>query len=119
MRIAVAAEAKRVSEHFGHCEGFMMYEADGGNVDAGRFLPNPGHQPGVLPIFLKENGADVVIAGGMGERAQTLFAQQGIKVIVGASGSCDDAARLFAAGQMVSTESVCSKHEHAHECGGH
>lgn len=73
MRIAVAAEGTRVSDHFGHCEGFMMYESDGGKVDAGRFLSNPGHQPGVLPVFLKEKGADVVIAGGMGERAQMLF----------------------------------------------
>jgi predicted Fe-Mo cluster-binding NifX family protein len=38
----------------------------------------------VLPRWLHEQGADVIIAGGMGARAMELFTQNGIKVIVGA-----------------------------------
>ena len=119
MKIAVAVEGKQVSEHFGHCEGFMIYEACDGCVSRGEFLPNPGHQPGLLPALLREEGINAVIAGGMGERAQTLFAQQNIRVIVGASGACENAVKAFADGGLTSTEAVCNKHEHAHDCGGH
>ena len=44
----------------------------------------PPHEPGVLPAWLHEKGAAVVIAGGMGNRAINLFNQNGIKVITGA-----------------------------------
>ena len=45
----------------------------------------PPHEPGVLPKWLHEQGTNIVIAGGMGARAQNLFNQNGIKVITGAS----------------------------------
>jgi len=45
----------------------------------------PPHEPGLLPAWLREKGADVIIAGGMGSRAQSLFAQKGVKVVFGAS----------------------------------
>ena len=32
-------------------------------------LQPPAHQPGVLPRWLSEQQADVIIAGGMGQRA--------------------------------------------------
>ena len=44
----------------------------------------PQHEPGVLPKWLHEEQANFIIAGGMGTRAQDLFAQNDIKVIVGA-----------------------------------
>jgi len=115
MRIAIAAQGDNVSAHFGHCEGFMMYDMDGETAPEGKMLANPGHQPGFLPVFLKEKGVDLVIAGGMGERAQMLFAQNGIDVIVGANGSCGDAIASYTAGRLVSTGEACK--EHGHNCG--
>jgi predicted Fe-Mo cluster-binding NifX family protein len=38
----------------------------------------------VLPNWLHEFGTDVIIAGGMGQRAVNLFVEKGIKVITGA-----------------------------------
>jgi predicted Fe-Mo cluster-binding NifX family protein len=38
----------------------------------------------VLPSWLHEIGADIIIAGGMGQRAIGLFGEKGIKVITGA-----------------------------------
>ena len=45
----------------------------------------PPHEPGVLPAWLHKLGAGVIIAGGMGGRALSLFEQNGIKVVTGAS----------------------------------
>lgn len=119
MKIAVATEQGQVSAHFGHCEGFTMYDVQDGKVAQKTFVDNPGHQPGFLPVFLKESGADVIIAGGMGDMAQRLFAQNGIQVIVGASGPSDAAAQSCIDGSLKSTDSVCDKHENAGDCGGH
>ena len=47
-------------------------------------LVPPPHEPGVLPNWLHQLGADVIIAGGMGQRAIGLFDEKGIKVITGA-----------------------------------
>jgi len=115
MRIAIATEGKNVSAHFGHCEGFTVYESTGAENKSGVFIPNPGHRPGFLPAFLKQENVDVIIAGGMGERAQMLFAQNGIDVIVGANGSCGDAIASYTAGRLVSTGEACK--EHGHNCG--
>jgi predicted Fe-Mo cluster-binding NifX family protein len=47
-------------------------------------LVPPPHEPGVLPSWLHQLGTNVVIAGGMGQRAVSLFDEKGIKVVTGA-----------------------------------
>ncbi len=44
----------------------------------------PPHEPGLLPKWLSEMNVNMVIAGGMGQRAQQLFADNGIEVLCGA-----------------------------------
>ena len=86
MRIAIPLTNGRLSLHFGHCECFALLDVD---PDEQKILGRenvwtPPHQPGLLPSWLAKCGASVVLAGGMGERAQALFAEQGIQVVVGA-----------------------------------
>lgn len=80
------------------------------------FLPNPGHKPGFLPVFLKEHEAEVIIAGGMGETAQTLFNENGIEVVVGAQGNMDHAVKLYLEGNLQSSGSICTEHAHEGHC---
>ena len=87
MIIAIPLVGGRLSMHFGHCENFALVEADPGSkkiLDT-KLLTSPPHQPGLLPQWLHEHGAQIVIAGGMGQRAQQLFTQNGIQVVVGAA----------------------------------
>ncbi|SJZ79679.1 NifB/NifX family molybdenum-iron cluster-binding protein [Garciella nitratireducens] len=116
MKIAVASEGKYVSGHFGHCEGFTIYEVEEGKTLIKNFTPNPGHRPGYLPIFLKELAVNVIIAGGMGETAQQLFNENEIEVVVGAQGLCDDIVQKYVNGELESTGSVCREHKHEGEC---
>jgi predicted Fe-Mo cluster-binding NifX family protein len=110
MRIAVPVVQGELSPHFGHCEAFALLDAD---VDAGSILeqktvPAPDHQPGLLPRWLAEQGADMIIAGGMGSRAQGLFAQQGISVVVGAPRETPAAiVKQFMAGTLQTGDNVC------------
>ncbi|MCY6960035.1 NifB/NifX family molybdenum-iron cluster-binding protein [Clostridium brassicae] len=116
MKIAVASEGKYVSGHFGHCEGFTIYDLEGEKITNKDFKQNPGHRPGFLPVFLKDLDVNIIIAGGMGETAQQLFNEKEIDVIVGAQGVCDDVIESYIRGELKSTGSVCREHEHEGHC---
>jgi len=62
--------------------GAQVPEWDG-KVKSNLAIPNPGHQPGFLPVYLGDMGVTCIIAGGMGPRAQTLFEERGIRAVVG------------------------------------
>jgi predicted Fe-Mo cluster-binding NifX family protein len=85
MRIAIPLAQNKLSSHFGHCDQFAIFDVDDSTKKATnrKDTAPPAHAPGVLPGWLRENDVSVVIAGGMGQRAQQLFAQNDIKVIVG------------------------------------
>ena len=86
MKIAIPLAAGRLTMHFGHCEEFAIVEVDdiAKEITNTRIVDPPAHEPGVLPAWLCDQGAEVIIAGGMGQRAQQLFAQNGIEVLTGA-----------------------------------
>jgi predicted Fe-Mo cluster-binding NifX family protein len=117
MKIAVASEGKMVTEHFGHCEGFIIFEAENGQITRSETVPNPGHKPGFLPNFLNDKGVNVIISGGMGGGAIDIFNEKDIEVIVGASGDARTAAEKYLKGELKSTGSVCHEHQHSDECG--
>jgi len=117
MKIAVASEKEMVTEHFGHCVNFNIYDADGDQITSSTSVANPGHKPGFLPNFLNDMGVNVVISGGMGGGAIEIFNEKGIEVIVGASGQAKAAAEAYLQGKLESTGSVCHEHQHHDECG--
>ena len=86
MRIAVPIVQGKLSLHFGHCEAFALVDVDAEKreIIGQETVEAPAHQPGLHPVWLAEQGANIIIAGGMGSRAQQLFAEQHIDVVVGA-----------------------------------
>lgn len=86
MRIAIPLADGRLAMHFGHCESFALLDVDSdtGCIKGRNDVRAPAHQPGLLPPWLADKGATVIISGGMGQRARDLFEQQGMKVVVGA-----------------------------------
>ena len=87
MRYAVPVAGGRVAAHFGHCEQFALFDVDElkKEIVERKAMTPPGHQPGVLPMWLAGEGVSVIIAGGIGSRAQDLFRQNHIEVVIGAS----------------------------------
>jgi predicted Fe-Mo cluster-binding NifX family protein len=110
MKIAIPLAEGKLTAHFGHCASFAMIDVD---TETKKILNRediaaPEHQPGLLPPWLAERGANVIIAGGMGSRAQELFAAQGIQVIVGASAETPEALISdFLAGTLQVGNNVC------------
>lgn len=115
MKIAVASEGKIVTEHFGHCKGFAIFETENNRIKNKEFIPNPGHKPGFLPVFLHEKGVDVIISGGMGGGAVDIFNEKGIEVIVGTSGEVEKAVDDYLHGKLKSTGSICHEHDYHDE----
>ncbi len=124
MKIAVATEGDFVAGHFGHCPSFTLIDVADGKPVARAEIPNPGHEPGFLPRFLAEKGVNVIIAGGMGGRAQELFAQSGISTVVGAAGAVDEVAEAYLEGRLEVGDSQCDHgpgdagHERGDTSGG-
>ncbi len=110
MRYAVPVSGGVVATHFGHCEHFVLVDVDEGeNKIVGKELvPSPGHQPGLLPQWLAEQGVSVVIASGMGSRAQSLFQQNQIQVIIGAlEDDPEKAVRNYLNGRLATGDNIC------------
>ena len=85
MKFAIPLAEGKLTAHFGHCQEFALVEVEDSQIKNKETLVPPPHEPGVLPKWLHEMGTNVIIAGGMGARALDLFAQNNVKVIVGAS----------------------------------
>ncbi len=116
MKVAIAKEGNVVSGHFGHCEGFEVFDVENNSIVGRKFIENPGHRPGFLPRFVAEKGIKLIIAGGMGETAQELFKENGVDVVVGAQGNLDDIINKYISGELKSTGSVCKEHQHEGHC---
>ncbi|GAB4335557.1 MAG: hypothetical protein Kow0099_08070 [Candidatus Abyssubacteria bacterium] len=110
MKIAIPVAQGRLCPHFGHCEEFALIDVDPQTrqITHTQTVPAPAHQPGLLPRWLHDLGATVIIAGGMGQRALGLFAQNGIQVIIGANP--DDPAAIVKAylqDSLVTGDNIC------------
>ena len=84
MIFAIPIAEGKLTAHFGHCQEFELVGVEDNQIKTREALVPPPHEPGVLPRWLHEQGANVIIAGGMGSRALELFAQNGIEVLTGA-----------------------------------
>jgi predicted Fe-Mo cluster-binding NifX family protein len=110
MIVAIPVADGTLCAHFGHCQTFALVTVDDNKKNIGNieYLVPPPHEPGVLPKWLHERGANVIVAGGMGTRAQQFFEQFGITVVVGApSQPPEKIAALWLRGELVTGENVC------------
>lgn len=110
MKIAIPLVGGKLSAHFGHCEEFALVDADHENktITSTQVLAAPPHEPGLLPRWLAEQEAEMIIAGGMGRRAQDLFKQQDITVVVGAPTDTPEAiVAAYLEGSLATGKNVC------------
>lgn len=100
-----------VEEHFGHAKEFAFVVVKDGTVVDTEYVVPPAHAPGVIPEFVKDQGATAIITGGMGGMAVNIFKENGIEVILGAKGSIEESLKVYMEGNLESTGSAC---DHSH-----
>ncbi|MGE3063032.1 MAG: NifB/NifX family molybdenum-iron cluster-binding protein [bacterium] len=108
MKIAIAAEGKQLSGHFGHCSQFHIYEISDNKAVFVESITPPPHEPGLIPQWLSGYKIETVLTGGMGRKAKEIFDEKNIKVIDGIE--IDDINKIavsFAKGTMKKGSSTC------------
>ncbi len=110
MKIAIPMTDGKLSAHFGHCQQFAIIDADPATkkIQVRDNVTPPPHEPGLYPAWLAERGATHIIAGGMGQKAQELFAQNKITVVIGAPAETPESiVDLFLQGHLVTGANSC------------
>ena len=108
MKFAIPLAEGKLTAHFGHCQEFALVDVEDNEIKNKETIVPPPHEPGVLPKSLHDLGTTVIIAGGMGGRALDLFAQNDIKVIVGApSLTPEELVRQYLDNKLEAGANVC------------
>ncbi len=109
MKFAIPLAQGKLTAHFGHCQDFAIIEVENNQIKNTEILVPPAHEPGVLPRWLNELGANVIIAGGMGQRAVDLFTQNSISVVIGApSLEPEELVKSYIDNSLVTGDNICS-----------
>lgn len=122
MKIAVPFENGMVFQHFGRSAQFKFYEVENGAVLHSEVVSTNGQGHGALVGFLVQNGANVVLCGGIGTGAQVALMQAGIQMFGGISGLAEAAVSDYLFGRLVFDPEVhCTHHDHdeGHSCHEH
>jgi len=107
-KIAIPTTSGKLSSHFGHCEKFAIYHIEDNAISKEELITPPPHEPGSHPAFLSGLGCSTIIAGGMGSRAQNLFAQNNIKVYIGVPDiSLTELVNSYLSDQLKSGDNLC------------
>jgi predicted Fe-Mo cluster-binding NifX family protein len=112
VKLAVSTDSGYVSAHFGRCPAYTLVEIQDGRIIERTEIPNPGHQPGFLPVYLSQMGVSAIIAGGMGPRAQGLFAEKNIQTIIGVQGRVDEVIERFLRDELEAGQDLCDHGHH-------
>lgn len=118
MIIAVTYDNGQIFQHFGHTEYMKLYTVENGEVVSAEVKSTSGSGHGALAGFLRANGVNVLICGGIGGGAQMALADAGIKLYGGCMGEADRAVENLLNNTLMYNPNVsCSHHDHGHDCG--
>ncbi|MBQ5998591.1 MAG: dinitrogenase iron-molybdenum cofactor biosynthesis protein [Treponema sp.] len=119
MKIAATYETEtgNIFQHFGKTQYFKIYEIKNGKIVSSEIIDNGGNGHHALPPYLKSLGVETLILGNRGQGAIDAIAAAGLKEVPGITGSADEAAVLFAKGELKGNfEAKCQHHDaHQHE----
>lgn len=108
MILSIATEGNMVCPHFGHAPFFTLVNISEGKIVNSEKLPSPGHAPGALPAWMKEQKVDIVICGGMGPKAKALFTQYGINTLTVEPTEINKVIQDYIEGKIVEGPSACN-----------
>jgi len=128
MLIAVPSDSKAgldavISGHFGHCAAFTIVSIENDSIGEVSIVENTEHEHDgcMTPVnLLKDQGVEILLAGGMGMRPLSGFQEVGIAVHHKSdAGTVRGAVELFLAGKCPAfgEAQTCSGGEGG--CGGH
>ncbi len=116
MKLAIASQNGTVFQHFGQTPEFTVFDIMYGKIAGEEIVDCNGVSHCALVDFLKEQGVEELIVGGMGAHAVEKCEAAGIKTHLGVSGDVRFAVKQYVEGDLVANGSVCTEeHEHHHD----
>ena len=120
MKIVIPSADEKLCGHFGHCEYFTFVEINPETkeiLNIEKKVPEEGISC-QSASWIATQGANVILAGGMGGRPMAIFAQNGVKVIAGCPElEIETVVNQFLNDSLALGENSCGG-EH-HHCHGH
>ena len=121
MKIAIPTSEGKLCGHFGHCETFSFVEIDDSTKEILSII-TASPEEGVScqsAGWVASQGANIVLAGGMGGRPMMMFEQNGVKVVTGCPElEIKDVVSRYLNSTLEVGENSCGNGE-GHHCGGH
>ncbi len=104
MIVAVPYLQGNVNAHFGSTQAFIVAEAADGKVEKTTVYEVQGmqHNHAGIAGFLKEQGVEVILAGGMGAPMQQALKKQGFELYCGVTARPSKRSRRFSAARSSS-----------------
>lgn len=120
MKIVIPTLEEKLCAHFGHCETFSFVEVDDETKEILNIETNAPEE-GIScqsAAWIATQGANIVLAGGMGGRPMMILSEYGVQIVTGCPElPIKDVVEQFLNESLVSGENSCGG-EH-HHCGGH
>ena len=120
MKIVIPSADEKLCGHFGHCEYFTFVEINPETkeiISIEKKVPEEGISC-QSASWIATQGANIILAGGMGGRPMAIFAQNGVKVIAGCPElEIETVVNQFLNDSLTTGENSCGG-EH-HHCHGH
>ena len=115
MKVAVTYEKEtgNVFQHFGKTQYFKIYQIEDGKILSSQVVDNGGNGHHDIPPYLKSLGVETLILGNRGQGAIEAITASGLKEVPGITGSADDAAELFAKGELKPNFDAKCNHHHS------
>jgi predicted Fe-Mo cluster-binding NifX family protein len=116
MILAVPYLQGNVNAHFGSAQAFLVAETVDGKVERTSVFEVQGmqHNHSGIAGFLKAQGVEVILAGGMGAPMQQALKQSGFSLYCGVTGPALEAVDAFLRGEIEHSESTCGHHHGEH-----
>lgn len=120
MKIVIPTQDGKLCSHFGHCESFTFVDVNPQtkeilNIESK--IPDEGISC-QCASWISEQGANIILAGGMGGRPLGIFNQNGVKVVTGCFElPVNDVVTSYLESTLITGENSCGG-EHSH-CHGH
>ena len=120
MKIVIPSADEKLCGHFGHCEYFTFVEVNPESkeiLNIEKKVPEEGISC-QSANWIASQGANVVLAGGMGGRPMAIFAQNGVKIVAGCPElGIEEVVKQYLNDTLLTGENSCGG-EH-HHCHGH
>ena len=120
MKIVIPTENEKLCSHFGHCESFTFVDVNPETKEILNIetkIPDEGISC-QSASWISQQGANIILAGGMGARPMDIFNSNGVKVISGCPElPIKELVVKYLDSDLITGENTCEG-EHSH-CGGH